>query len=149
LICQAESCPRTPVSLFAPEPSFSWRVSARECAGSVDIRRTEWRECWAAVCNARAQATVVFPTPPLPTTNLSFATKRFYRTRLNGFGGLIPCLPHGKRVKKNASGDIQPLAEYIHSLIVPKAVRRSLGGVNLCGLYAPVHFLDSFRAQSR
>src|SRR6185437_10149844 len=79
-----------------------------------------------------------------PTTNLSFATKRFYRTRLNGFGRLTLCLPDGKGAEKNASGDIQPLAEYIHSLIVPKAVRRSLGGVNLCGLYAPVHFLGQF-----
>ena len=60
-----------------------------------------------------------------------------------------PLLAHGKRVKKNASGDIQPLAEYIHSLIVPKAVRRSLGAINLRGYTQPVHFLDSFRAQSR
>jgi hypothetical protein len=41
----------------------------------VDISRVDRRGWSAARCRASAQETVVFPTPPLPTTNVSLATE--------------------------------------------------------------------------
>ena len=54
----ARSVSRSPISRS--------KASARLCAGSVDTSRT--RRSRLAARNARAEATVVFPTPPLPPT---------------------------------------------------------------------------------
>src|SRR6476619_6307767 len=59
-------------------------MSARECAGSVDMSSVDCRGWRAARCSARAQETVVFPTPPFPTTNVSLATDGFYRKGREG-----------------------------------------------------------------
>ena len=59
-------------------------MSASECAGSVDMSSVDWRGWRAARCNASAQETVVFPTPPFPTTKVSLATDGFYRKGREG-----------------------------------------------------------------
>src|SRR5579871_1868752 len=59
-------------------------MSARECAGSVDMSSVDCLGWRAARCSARAQETVVFPTPPFPTTKVSLATDGFYRKGREG-----------------------------------------------------------------
>ena len=44
----------------------------------------DWLGLAAERCNASAQETVVFPTPPFPTTNVSLATEGFYRKGREG-----------------------------------------------------------------
>jgi hypothetical protein len=48
------------------------------------MSNVDWRGWRAARCSARAQETVVFPTPPFPTTNVSLATDGFYRKGREG-----------------------------------------------------------------
>src|SRR6185312_6479918 len=78
-ICQMESLPLIPASLCGPALSLISSMSASECAGSVDMSSVDCRGWRAARCNASAQETVVLPTPPFPTTNVSLATDGFYR----------------------------------------------------------------------
>src|SRR3954451_2277511 len=49
------------------------KMSAKECAGSVESRRTGRRD-FVAARTAKAEASVVLPTPPLPMKNESSTT---------------------------------------------------------------------------
>src|SRR5579864_3099128 len=83
-ICQMETLPLMPVSRRGPALSLISSMSARECAGSVDICSVDCRGWRAARCSASPQETVVFPTPPFPTTKVSLATDGFYRKGREG-----------------------------------------------------------------
>ena len=73
-ICQSESFPFPPVTRCCPVLALISSMSARECAGSVDMSNTDLRGFCADKCSVSAQETVVFPTPPFPTTKVSLAT---------------------------------------------------------------------------
>ena len=53
---------------LASFPNFCEKASDKLCAGSVEMRSTERRTL--ASCIAREHDVVVFPTPPLPPTNI-------------------------------------------------------------------------------
>src|SRR4030095_9724544 len=51
---------------FLSGPTFTAKLSDKECAGSVENISTRFFRSFAARESAKAAAAVVFPTPPLP-----------------------------------------------------------------------------------
>ena len=69
-----------PFTSLASLPNFCENASERLCAGSVEMRRTDRRTLASWI--AREHDVVVFPTPPLPPTNIQrrvFWSRMFWR----------------------------------------------------------------------